>query len=361
METTLVLRLETPLLLDVVDPDWPLRPHEVWRLWRWWAKTLVAGMLYDRGLLHGEKRQNAVKMPTREEAECIQRIVEKEMRLDVYNSCFRTQFEEIEFGPPREVTLNFKYQYGLHQVFQRDEKLWYIDRGSATLIIDEEHVPCSLDNKAIEAAMGTLALMFRLSCFGRGGRRGLGCFHVRAYGRRKELFEEEFATLIRRTITAIDAVVGNAVSRCRELQRRKTSRGLPPMPVLSMTRYDARIKDFAASPYTLLSVKGIRQEELYGFFSQQKIYEDKDKKEALKSWIIRGVSGRSPLMLRIDGNAAYLNVFVSADWPRELKLEWQRFQIEETDVLVAMAYVLREFIDYAEKHGGEVKILWPKG
>jgi len=50
-----------------------------------------------------------------------------------------------------------------------------IDRGSATLVV-REHAPCRLDNKTVETSMRALALAFRLSCFGEGSRRGLGCF-----------------------------------------------------------------------------------------------------------------------------------------------------------------------------------------
>ncbi len=355
METTLDLRLETPLLLDFIDPDWPLRPHEVWRLWRWWARALVAGVLFDRGVLHGNRGQHAVKVPTQEEADCIMQIVEKEMGLDMYNSCFQTRFEEVEFGPPREVTLSFKHQYGL----QTQEKLWYIDRGSATLTV--KHASC--DNKTVEATMGALALALRLSCF--GDRRGLGCFYVRAYGIYRELFGVELTTLIKRAVATVSAVADRAVSRCRGLQRKeKTSPcGLPPMPALSTCRYDTCVKDsIALAPYMLFSVKGLRREDLYNFFSQHKagFYEDSRDKEMLETWIIRGVARRPPpLMLKIDGSIAYFNVFISADWPRELKLGWQKIQIGEADILNATARVLTKFINYVKRLGGKVEMMWP--
>ena len=57
METILELKLETPLVTTYLDPDWPLRPHEVWRLWRWWARALVAGTLYNRGFLRGAEQK----------------------------------------------------------------------------------------------------------------------------------------------------------------------------------------------------------------------------------------------------------------------------------------------------------------
>jgi CRISPR-associated protein Cmr1 len=355
METTINLKLETPLVLGYRDPDWPLRPHEIWLLWRWWARALVAGVLFSRGLLRGDRGQYAVKMPTQEEANCIAHVVEKEMGLN-YNSCLQTQFEEVEFAPPREVTSSFKHQYGLRQMFQKDEKLWYIDRGSMTLVVGVRD-PCPLDNEAVEAAMGALALTLKLSCFGKGGRRGLGCFNVRAYGRHRELFEEKPKALIERAVAAAGAVVNRAVFRCGGLRRGETSPcELPPTPALNTARrYDACVKDsIALTPYMLISVKRVRQ-DLYSFWQITRSYVD--EKEALKTWIIGGTSGRpSPLMLKIGDNTAYLSVFISADWPRELKLGRQRIEIKEADILTATAQALTEF----EKLVGEVEMVWPK-
>jgi CRISPR-associated protein Cmr1 len=265
-------------------------------------------------------------------------------------------------------------------------RLQYIDKGSATLVV-EEHVPCPLDGRAVEAALGALALALRLSCFGKGGRRGLGCFSVIARGRYSSLFTEEPKALIKRAVAAASAVVDRAVSRCRGLRRGETSPcELPPMPALSVSRrYDGCIKDSAVlTPYMLVSVKGVRREDLHNFFlrpARTKVlhgsYFAQDAlRQALKAWIlglpreqkwtgyriIGGASRRaSPLMLAIAGNAAYLSVFISADWPREL--EWrgggrQRITVAEADVLAAMALALREFLDYVKKLGGEAET-WP--
>ena len=297
-----------------------------------------------------------VKLPTREEAECILKIVEKEMGLSL-GSCFRINLEKVEFGPPWEVTPGFVTQYGIQRRGQGCEKLWYINRGSATLVVAEEYT-CSLDKKAIEAAMGALALAVRLSCFGRGGRRGLGCFSIRAHGRYRELFEEEPKALIRRAADAAGAVVDR--SRCRGLPRGETSPcGLPPVPALSAAhRYDACVKNLI--PYMLISVKNMRQEDLYSFWQRTRCYDYINEKEALKTWIIGSVSGRpSPLMLKISGNTAYLNAFASADWPREMKIGWQKIQIRETDISTTMVHILTEFVNYVEKRGGEATV-WPK-
>jgi CRISPR-associated protein Cmr1 len=395
---TLELRLETPFLPGSVDPaapdpDWPLRPSEVKGLWRWWARALAAGALFERGLLHGAGRRDAVKTPTWEEADCVSQIVGLDMGLgyaggrEAQASCFRIRFERVNFAPPKDVSQSLAAQLQRVRLLTLGgRRLQYIDRGSATLVV-EEHVPCPLDGRAVEAALGALALALRLSCFGKGGRRGLGCFSVRAYGRYSSLFTEEPTALIKRAVAAAGAVVDRAVSRCRGLRRGEASPcELPPMPALSTARrYDACIKDSAAlTPYMLAAVKGVRREDLHNFFlrpARTRVlhggYSAQDAlRQALKAWIlglpreqrgtgyriIGGASRRaSPLMLAIAGNAAYLSAFTSADWPREL--EWrgggrQRIAVAEADVLAAMALALGEFLDYVRKLGGEAEA-WP--
>jgi len=394
---TLELRLETPFLPGSVDPaapdpDLPLRPSEVKGLWRWWARALAAGALFERGLLHGAGRRDAVKAPTWEEADCVSQIVGLDMGLgyagerEAQASCFRIRFERIDFAPPRDVSRNLAAQLQRVRLLTLGgRRLQYIDRGSATLVV-EEHVPCPLDGRAVEAALGALALALRLSCFGKGGRRGLGCFSVRAHGRYSSLFTEEPKALIKRAVAAAGAVVDRAVARCRLRRGEASPCELPPMPALSTARrYDACIKDSAAlTPYTLVAVKGVRREDLHNFFlrpARTRVlhggYSAQDAlRETLKAWIlglpreqkgtgyriIGGASRRaSPLMLAIASNAAYLSVFTSADWPREL--EWrgggrQRIAVAEADVLAAMALALGEFLDYVKRLGGEAEA-WP--
>jgi CRISPR-associated protein Cmr1 len=395
---TLELRLETPFLPGSVDPavpdpDWPLRPSEVKGIWRWWARALAAGALFERGLLHGAGGRDVVKTPTWEEADCVSQIVGLDMglgyvgRREAQVSCFRIKLEQVSFAPPRDVS------QGLANRLQRvrlltlgGRRLQYIDRGSATLVV-EEHVPCPLDGRSVEAALGALALALKLSCFGKGGRRGLGCFSVRAHGRYSALFTEEPKALIKRVAAAASAVVDRAAARCRRLQRRAPSScELPPMPALSVAhRYDACVESpVALKPYMLVTVRGARWEDLHNFFLRPARtralhgdYSAQDElRQTLKAWvlglpreqkgtgyrIIGGASRRaSPLILAVAGNAAYLSVFVSADWPREL--EWrggrrQRIAVGEGDVLSAMALALGEFLDYVKKLGGVAEV-WP--
>jgi CRISPR-associated protein Cmr1 len=383
---TLDLRPETPFVHLYPDSDWPLRPSEVKGLWRWWARALVAGALFEQGFLYGAGRRDALKTPTREETDCISRIVGLDMGLGYADkresqaSCFRIRFERINFAQPRDVSRSLAHRFQLLKQLvryddyyrYRDYSPHYIDGGSATLVIDE-HIPCSLDNKAVEAALGALALALRLSCFGWGGRRGLGCFSVKAYGRYSSLFNEEPKTLIRRVIAAVSGVVNRAVSRCGGLRRtaEPPKCKLPPTPAVSiMRRYDACAKDSAViTPYMLVTVKGVHPEDLHNFFipstpPTQNVSIVKDPRDAvvrtLKSLMISSAVKRpSPMVLAAFADkTAYLSIFTSADWPQELELrQWpRRVPIAEGDILTATSLALKEFIDYVKKLGGVVDV-----
>jgi CRISPR-associated protein Cmr1 len=301
--------------------------------------------LFERGLLHGTGRRDALKTPTREEADCISRIVGLDMGLGYADkreresqaSCFRIRFEEVNFAPPRDVTNSLAHRFQLLKQLVRYDDYYryrdysprYIDGGSATLVIDE-HIPCSLDNKAVEAALGALALALRLSCFGWGGRRGLGCFSVKAYGRYSSLFNEKPKTLIRRAVAAVSDVVSRAVSRCGGLRRAAEPPKcvLPPTPAVSiMHRYDACAKDSVViTPYMFVTVKEVRPEDLHNFFfaqSQNRVgaaaYDVRDAAvQTLKSMVIfaEGAKRPPPMMLKFSGKTAYLSVFTSADYFR---------------------------------------------
>jgi CRISPR-associated protein Cmr1 len=378
---TLELKLETPFI-TYPDPVWPLRPGEVNERWRWWANALVAGALFEHGLLHGAGG-DMIKALTKEEAECISKIVGLDLGLGYAGkqeesraSCFRIRFEtkKINFDPFRDITHSIASRLpALRQLLHDDYGVWrdplftlrYTDRYSAKLVIDE-HIPCNMDRQTREAALGALALAFRLSCFGWGGRRGLGCFSVKAYGLHAELFnEKDPKELIKRVMSAVRDVVRRVVfTRCSGLRYREPNRReLPPTPSLDITRrYDVE-NSATLTPYMLVTVKKVNWEDLHNFFHQ---FLSKPRsggnafRETLKTWVIGGAPKRpSPTMLAIaDHNTAYLSVFTTADWPREAVMGGYNRPVAEEDMLIATAHAVKEFIDYARKLGGEVAT-WP--
>jgi CRISPR-associated protein Cmr1 len=377
---TLELKLETPLI-TYPDPLWPLRPGEVSARWRWWANALVAGALFELGLLHGAAGEEMIKTPTKEEAECVSKIVGLDLGLGYAGrqeesraSCFRIRFEKTDFVPFfKDISHSIASRYpALRQLLQDDVGVWrdplftlrYIDKYSAKLVIDE-HIPCNMDGRTREAALGALALAFNLSCFGWGGRRGLGCFSVKAYGMHSSLFsEKDPKELVKRVMSAVRDVVSRAVSkRCSGLRYKEPRRELPPTPVLNITRrYD--VENFALTPYMLVTVKKVNWEDLHNFFHRflSKPRSGGDAfRETLKAWIIGGAPRRpSSMMLAVaSDNTAYLSVFASVDWPREAEvIRGYRRPVAEVDMLNATAHAVKEFIDYAKKLGGEIEI-WP--
>jgi CRISPR-associated protein Cmr1 len=350
-----------------------------------------------------------VKVPTDAEAGCVSRIVGRVLGLGYAGSdgsmasCFRIRFERVNFNAPRNVN------YGLANRLQRvrlltlgRRQVQYVDRGSATMVI-ESHTACNLDNASIEAALHALALALRFSCFGKGGRRGLGCFGVRAYGRYSGVFRDyrEPGELIRNALSTVGKVVDSVVTKeCRELRGRSPSScELPPMPIVSINsdyascvddRYREGIRSLGRlTPYKLIMIQGGRGtnllDVLHNFFlrpTRTKVihgnYTAQDQlRQDLKAWIlglpreqrgtgyeIVGSASRraSPMLLAVHDNEAYLSVFTSADWPSMIK--WRgagthQLNINEREVLNAIAIALGEFIEYLRKSNIQGVKAWP--
>ena len=416
----LELTLETPFLPgsadpNVVDSDWPLRPSEVKGIWRWWARALVAGALFDRGLLHGQGNRDAVKVTTRIEANCVSRVVGRGLGLGYagsdgsMSSCFRIRLERMNFNAPRNVDYgltNRLQRVRLLTLGKRPVQLQYVDRGSATMVI-ENHTACSLDNASIEAALYALALALRLSCFGKGSRRGLGCFSVRAYGKYSEIFNRgygelrELGGLVESTLKTVGKVVDSMVTKeCGGLEGKGISGcELPPMPIVSTNKdytncIDAKYREGVKglgrlTPYKLIMIQGGQRRDLldvlHNFFLRPTrtraihgSYGVQDSlRQELKAWIlglpreqrgtgyeIMGSASRraSPMLLAVHGNEAYLSVFTSADWPSTLR--WRGagsrpLQINEKEVINATAIALGEFMEYLRKSNIQGVKAWP--
>ena len=416
----LELTLETPFLPgsadpNVVDSDWPLRPSEVKGIWRWWARALVAGALFNRGLLHGQGNRDAVKVPTRIEANCVSRVVGRGLGLGYagsdgsMSSCFRIRLERMNFNAPRNVDYgltNRLQRVRLLTLGKRPAQLQYVDRGSATMVI-ESHTACNLDNASIEAALYALALALRLSCFGKGSRRGLGCFSVRAYGRYSGIFNRGYGEprepgeLVESALNTVGKVVDSMVTKeCRGLEGKGIGDcELPPMPIVSTNKdytncIDAKYREGVKglgrlTPYKLIMIQGGQRRDLldvlHNFFLRPTrtraihgSYGVQDSlRQELKAWIlglpreqrgtgyeIMGSASRraSPMLLAVHGNEAYLSVFTSADWPSTLR--WRGagsrpLQINEKEVINATAIALGEFMEYLRKSNIQGVKAWP--
>ncbi|ADN50548.1 type III-B CRISPR module RAMP protein Cmr1 [Vulcanisaeta distributa] len=404
------VELATPLLAgsanpNEVDRDYPIRPSEVKGLWRWWARALVAGALFEQGLLHGVPDRDILRRPSDREAELISKIVGLDLGLGYAGeegsraSCFRVSVDITEAAQPRVASGGLIGGINLQRVRLLTlgrRQVEYVDRLRAHITINE-HIPCNLDDNAVKAALGSLSLALRLSCLGKGGRRGLGCLDVRSVnGRYSSLFDSRRS--INELINEVVKYVKNTISKSEYLPRRAQAMGgrdcgLPPMPVISKAEYtkcvnrDIGCKLGKLYAFQVLELSGGSRVlgALHNFFLRPErarvlmgnpTVNDK-LRNRLAAWILglpreqRGtgyeitsdVSRRaSPMILAVHSNQSYLSVFLSADWPRELT--WrdagsQRITISESLVVDAICIALNEFLDYAGKQGIRVKPAWP--
>ena len=415
----LELRLETPLFAGGHDPLrlddlWILRPSEIKGVWRWWARALAAGALYDAGQLKGEsrERQGLLKAPTPEEAGRISEIVGLRMGLGYADPRGRLskassyslivepvgdvgRFKRVYRGGPvaalgRQVNLQ---RANLLALGSREQKGWqaeYLAPGARFRLRVEEQL--SVSAEGAEAALSALALALTFSGFGKGGRRGLGCFRVvRATGRYAALFDAR-ASAADKVTRAV-----NAARRVAEVRAVESGAGeLPPLPLVSARDLAGgyAVRGRKLRPFQVIEVRGGDAsrllEELHNFFLRgaraRRLIGNPASPDALKqklaAWVLglpreqrgtgyeilaRAVDRRaSPLLLAVHGTdregVAYLSVFASADWPVQLKWKGgttQPLAINDAKVAEALTTAVEEFVDYAERSGFKVKFVWP--
>lgn len=410
----LELQLETPLFAGGYDPLkldelWFLRPSEVKGVWRWWARALVAGALYDAGELRGSSKRGILKAPTPEEANRISKSVGIDMGLgyaDPRGELSGASYYSLVVEP---VDVDrFKRTYRGGPVALRDgqlnlqratllalgrRQLEYLTPGARFRLRVEERVSkLPVRREAAEAALAALSLALTFSGFGKGGRRGLGCFRVvRARGTYAGFFDPRVPAAER-----VNRAV-NAVRSLLDIKAVESGEGeLPPLPSVSARRLAGgyRVRGHDLRPFQVIEVRGSGARllgELHNFFLRGaragRLLGDPKAQDALRqrlaAWVlglpreqrgtgyrirVTGVDRRaSPLLLAVHGGAgeggAYLSVFASADWPAQLA--WREGaevprEISERAVAEALVLALDEFVDYAAKCGFSVSFVWPK-
>jgi len=412
----LELELETPLFAGGHEPQkldelWILRPSEIKGVWRWWARALVAGALYDSGQLKGTGKRGVLKAPTLAEADRISKIVGIDMGLgyaDPRGRLSKASNYSLIVEPVCVERFKRTYQGGLIAIrgervsLQRatlltlgkeaDRKqIEYLAPGARFRLKIEEQSPAN--REAIEAALLSLSLALTFSGFGKGGRRGLGCFRVVRPPR------GTYAIFFDTRITPVEKV-RRAISMVRKLTNIKAieSEGgeLPPLPSISTRKFAGNyvIKGRDLRSFQVVEIRGSSAnrllEELHNFFLRgvraRKLLGNPAAPDILRqrfiAWALglpreqrgtgyktlaRDVDRRaSPLLLAVHEIAregvAYLSAFVSADWPAQLV--WRggttrQITINERDVATALATAVEEFVDYAEKCGFKVNFIWP--
>jgi len=246
----------TPLLPgwynpELVDPM-GLRASGIKGIWRWWARAIIGGALYDNCMLVGESRDKdgIVRKPSRREAELISCLVGKILGLgyvgqkEAESSRFIIRIETLK----KEVSkitrgseIARKYQrLNLLTRGRRPVKLEYIlplhskeaPEGARFRIIVDRVRSSYADAEDLAAKILILAL--QLSGVGKGSRRGLGSLDIISFSgitipdKLKDLLDSVYNDAIE--------VVSKYVEKCPTPPTKLCDkRTLPPLSVISKT------------------------------------------------------------------------------------------------------------------------------
>jgi len=350
------LRVEqvTPALIgyhtpEIIDDLYFLRPTSLKGVWRWVARAVVAGILYDRNLLIGRSDRDYVRIPTREEAEVISCIVGKELGLGYAGekeestaSAFRVV---VSVDRKPRVTDVDSYQANQRRL-QRlvlltlgRRSVKYFENGTFTVKLINTR---TMDREKVELAIRTLILALTIMGVGKGSRRGLGSFDiVNVQGLE---IERSFRDFMETTYKLAERIIlaSSAIRRLRE-----GFKGLPPMPVISKSAHSihlsetgTRVNRKVTTIYTLENVNWVDVHNIFlrGVRSRKGVDALTQKREAWilglprsqkkTGYVVKNVDRRaSPILVSVHNRHIFNDVrkgvvvtfLTSADWPKSMK------------------------------------------
>jgi CRISPR-associated protein Cmr1 len=402
----------TPMLTgwyspELVDPQ-GLRVTEVKGVWRWWARAVIGGALYDECMLVGESRGGILKRPRHDEIRLISCMVGKILGLGYATregaeaSRFTLKVETLTQGLERR-TRSISGAEG----YQRMKLLSlggrtanYIPEG-ATFRVTVDRVRTRYDD-AEDLAVKILVLALQLMGVGKGSRRGLGSLdltnilipRIRLPGKLRDLLDEIYSG-------AVDVVKRYARECSKTTMRSCDKRSLPPMPVVSrLTSKAVGVEanvDFNITSVYLIQGPGRSSQNMFvdvhNFFVRsercRRLYGNPrcndPLRDNLEAWILglprsqRGTGYEvtvgdvdrraSPIIVSYHsgsnrfGGGVFATFILSVDWPREM--EWTGgggtsvIRLNEVGVVNAMSTAFNEFRDYVVKSGYSLERVWP--
>ena len=373
---------------ELVDEWFFLKPTSVKGIWRWFARALVAGALYDLGMLYGEPDKEMVKKPTKLEAKEISRIVGKVMglgyageRKESEASMFRVGVETLRRPRVQSTRGAFTYVRSRQVRLQRVGLLTltgrafeYFEGGTFRLVV--ERAPFSQPKgEGEELALRALILALTLSGVGKASRKCLGSLDVvdvKGFNVEKNLRDFMDATYK----LALDLV-----ERQAKLERAPAVESLPPLPSIAKRKVKGWL------PFSLHRIDSASWVDTHNFFLRsercRKLTGDPLCQDALRAqleaWILgmprsqkgtgyfsEGVERRaSPIFVtyhedrHMFGRGVLVATFASADWPSSLK--WQGtgsepITVSEGLIARALSDALEELWKYL---GSTPSGVWP--
>jgi CRISPR-associated protein Cmr1 len=370
----------TPILTgwyspELVDPQ-GLRATEVKGVWRWWARAVIGGALYDECMLVGESRGGILRRPRHDERHdeirLISCMVGKILGLGYATrdgaeaSRFTLKVETLTQGlkrRTRSISRTESYQR-MKLLSLGGRTANYIPEG-ATFRVTVDRVRTRYGD-AEDLAVKILVLALQLMGVGKGSRRGLGSLdltnvlipRIRLPGKLRDLLDEVYSG-------AVDVVRRYASECSKTAVRSCDKRSLPPMPVVSkLTSKAVGVEanvDFNITSVYLVQGPGRSSQNMFvdvhNFFVRSEVtVGDVDRRA---SPIIVSYHSRSNKF----GGGVFVTFILSADWPREM--EWTGgggtsvIRLNEAGVVNAMSTAFNEFRDYVVKSGYSLERVWP--
>lgn len=223
---------------------------------------------------------------------------------------------------------------------------------------------------------------------GKGSRRGFGCLDIRSVsGKYSSLFDptRPISEVINEVTAHVRNVVNKAINEDKHgFKQIQATKGkdckLPPMPIVSKAEFTKCIHNYTCNLGKLYAFQvlelGKGSNALNTFHN---IFSSLRNQLANNVWVLGLPSRRiisnvkrraSPMILAVHKDQSYLSVFLSADWPRELTWRGAARQrindsdvverINDSDVVDAMCIALNGFLNYANRQGIKVTLIWPR-
>jgi CRISPR-associated protein Cmr1 len=390
----------TPMLVgwyspELVDPQ-GLRATEVKGIWRWWARAVIGGALYDECMLVGESRGGVLRKPTSDEIKSISCLVGKILGLGYATregaeaSRFTLKIETLTQGLERRVRCASREEgYKRMELLSLGKGTMYYLPGVTFRITVDRVRPRYSD--AENLAVKILVLALQLMGVGKGSRRGLGSLDLNSLDSHITI-PSELRKLLDEVYNEAKDIIKKYAKECPRINMKPCNeRSLPPMPVISkLTNKDVGVRPDInfniASVYLIRSSSKDPQEifrDIHNFFVRsercRKLYNNPKCYDWLrkehKAWILglprsqRGTGYEvtvgdvdrraSPIIVSYHsrnnrfGDGVFATFILSADWPTRMK--WtgrgrnRDIIVNDADIISAMNTALKEFEKFVGK------------
>jgi CRISPR-associated protein Cmr1 len=393
----------TPMLVgwyspELVDPQ-GLRATEVKGIWRWWARAVIGGALYDKCMLVGKSSDEILRKPTSDgEIESIRCLVGKILGLgyatreDAEASRFTLKIETLTQGLERRVRCASREEgYKRMELLSLGKgTMYYLPGVTFRITVDRIR---SRYSDAENLAVKILVLALQLMGVGKGSRRGLGSLDLNSLDSRITI-PSELRKLLDEVYNEAKDVVKKYAKECPGINVKPCNeRSLPPMPVMSkLTSKDVSVR--ANVNFNITSVYLIRDSskdpremfrDIHNFFVRsercRKLHDNPECYDDLRNrhqaWIlglpraqkgtgyevtVKDIDRRaSPIIVSCHsesnrfGSGVFVTFILSADWP--IGMKWtgrgrdrgRNIIVNEARIISAMNTALEEFEKFVRK------------